>query len=889
MQLFQMKTSPHLRFETSPAPPTVLDGADIFLRSRWLGVLGFCSLLVLGGSPLKAQAEPAAQPAASETALLPESDLKELLGPIALYPDALIAMILPASTIPSDIVLGARYIEKKGDPALADQQPWDDSVRSLARYPDVLLWMNENLEWTAAVGEAFVAQPADVMNVLQKLRAVARANGNLKDTPEQKVVVEKEVIRIVPAEPEVIYVPQYDPQVVYVESYSTAPLITFGVGWAVGSWLSFDCDWWSRSIYRGNWCGWNTLPVWRGPSIGIGIGSGWGWGGWNNGWNNCWNNGWNNGWNNRWNNAGNGNWNNDWNNRGRNQGSFNDFRAQQTTINNSVNNNNVNVVNIDTASASAWRPSARSQREFSNRQRNQTGNARFVGPRQAGADRLDGADRPSDRPVNLGGTPRGGSFGRPGRDGSNNVAALPRPSRLEGSGRPDRDNAIRPVSGGSRGPGGIRPGGGSGGSDAGSPQSPLETPTGDVVTEPAVAGPVTPGDAAGRGPGRRPGSPNNDLPAADGTTRPSAPSRGERPGSGNVRPPNRQGEVPQDPSLAPVGGETPSRPAPRAPSDRERPGVSPGSVSPSTPDRPDGLSPARPQMRQRPVPSAPAPAVREPSTRPQRSVSPTSPERPGAPTQRPQTQQRPAPGQSPAVSERPAPMQNNGTPSAPERSGSQAPRSQQRPVPTQAPVTRERPEPPQRSEAPSAPGRPSAPAPAPRTQIQQRPAPTQAPAIRQPSAPPQRSEAPSAPSRPSAPTPRSQMQQRPAPAQAPAMRQPSPQQRSVAPSAPSRPSTPAPRSQMQQRPAPQQRSVASPAPSRQSAPAPRSEMQQRPAPARAPASREAPQRQAAPQRAEQPRRQQAAPTAQRPPQQPAQRPTRSRPSPETGEDGSPGR
>ena len=651
MQLFQMKTSPHLRFETSPAPPTVRDGADIFLRSRWLGVLGFCSLLVLGGSPLKAQAEPAAQPAASETALLPESDLKELLGPIALYPDALIAMILPASTIPSDIVLGARYIEKKGDPALADQQPWDDSVRSLARYPDVLLWMNENLEWTAAVGEAFVAQPADVMNVLQKLRAVARANGNLKDTPEQKVVVEKEVIRIVPAEPEVIYVPQYDPQVVYVESYSTAPLITFGVGWAVGSWLSFDCDWWSRSIYRGNWCGWNTLPVWRGPSIGIGIGSGWGWGGWNNGWNNCWNNGWNNGWNNRWNNAGNGNWNNDWNNRGRNQGSFNDFRAQQTTINNSVNNNNVNVVNIDTASASAWRPSARSQREFSNRQRNQTGNARFVGPRQAGADRLDGADRPSDRPVNLGGTPRGGSFGRPGRDGSNNVAALPRPSRLEGSGRPDRDNAIRPVSGGSRGPGGIRPGGGSGGSDAGSPQSPLETPTGDVVTDPAVAGPVTPGDAAGRGPGRRPGSPNNDLPAADGTTRPSAPSRGERPGSGNVRPPNRQGEVPQDPSLAPVGGETPSRPAPRAPSDRERPGVSPGSVSPSTPDRPDGLSPARPQMRQRPVPSAPAPAVREPSTRPQRSVSPTSPERPGAPTQRPQTQQRPAPGQSPAVSE----------------------------------------------------------------------------------------------------------------------------------------------------------------------------------------------------------------------------------------------
>lgn len=185
---------------------------------------------------------------------LNSAELAELLGPIALYPDALVALILPAATVPSDVVLGARYIRSNGDPDRVDNQPWDESVRALVRYPDVLSWMNENLEWTASVGEAFVEQPADVMNAIQSLRAQAQAVGNLKDTSQQRVVVREEVIRIIPADPEIIYVPRYDPEVVFVETLDpVVPLLTrakrkmrkflnsgCASGWGVGG--SFGCE-----------------------------------------------------------------------------------------------------------------------------------------------------------------------------------------------------------------------------------------------------------------------------------------------------------------------------------------------------------------------------------------------------------------------------------------------------------------------------------------------------------------------------------------------------------------------------------------------------------------------------------------------------------------------
>ena len=141
------------------------------------GRSGFIAFLILFSSFLsalvQAQAPPPAPPAPSEQNPPPQQlsaeELNGLLAPIALYPDALIALILPASTVPTDLVLAARYVASNGDPAQVANQPWDDSVKSLVRYPDVLKWMDQNLEWTTAVGEAFVGQPADVMNSIQRL------------------------------------------------------------------------------------------------------------------------------------------------------------------------------------------------------------------------------------------------------------------------------------------------------------------------------------------------------------------------------------------------------------------------------------------------------------------------------------------------------------------------------------------------------------------------------------------------------------------------------------------------------------------------------------------------------------------------------------------------
>jgi len=190
------------------------------------------------------------------------------MAPIALYPDPMIALILPASTVPSDVVLAARYTSSKGDLDKIEGKPWDDSVKALVHYPDVIQYMDQNLEWTTNVGEAFIAQPTDVMNSIQQLRERAKAAGNLKDTPQQTVVVKEEKIIIMPAEPNVIYVPQYNPSVVYVSAPvpPVTPLITFGVGLAVGAWLNHDCDWYNHGIYVGPWnagYGWGNRPVYN--------------------------------------------------------------------------------------------------------------------------------------------------------------------------------------------------------------------------------------------------------------------------------------------------------------------------------------------------------------------------------------------------------------------------------------------------------------------------------------------------------------------------------------------------------------------------------------------------------------------------------------------------
>jgi hypothetical protein len=207
------------------------------------------------------------QPAAADQGpRLPTEELEKILAPIALYPDALLAQMLPAATFPLQIVQAARWLRAKPDMSKLQDQPWDPSVLALCNYPEIIYMMDKDLDWTNALGTAFLEQQEDVMNAIQDLRRQAEASGALKSTPEQTVSTEQGAIIIAPAQPEVIYVPQYNPQVVYVtqpaqtvvvqEGVSTgavvaASAISFGVGFALGAWLNTDCNWHYHSVV---WC-----------------------------------------------------------------------------------------------------------------------------------------------------------------------------------------------------------------------------------------------------------------------------------------------------------------------------------------------------------------------------------------------------------------------------------------------------------------------------------------------------------------------------------------------------------------------------------------------------------------------------------------------------------
>lgn len=192
---------------------------------------------------------PAQTPTETPERLRTPEELERLLSPIALYPDSLIALILPAASEPSDIVLAARMVAANASQEQINAQPWEESVKTLTRYPTVLAWMDTNLLWTRDVGEAFLVQPADVMNAIQNLRRVARTNGLLFDTPQQRVVLEDDFIYLLPADDNVIYVPSYDPEVLILRRPYFGTFITFGIGFSFGDWLRYDCDWHHRSVW----------------------------------------------------------------------------------------------------------------------------------------------------------------------------------------------------------------------------------------------------------------------------------------------------------------------------------------------------------------------------------------------------------------------------------------------------------------------------------------------------------------------------------------------------------------------------------------------------------------------------------------------------------------
>src|SRR5271169_6053994 len=207
-------------------------------------------------------------PRASQT---PEQ-LQQLVAPIALYPDSLVAQILAASTFPEQVVEADRWLQAhpdlKGDALgqAVDQQPWDPSVKALTAFPSVLGNMDKNLSWTSSLGDAYYNQGQDVMNAIQEMRQRAQQAGTLKSTPQQTVITQDSTIVVEPANPEVVYVPAYDPWVVYGDPivawpgwypypgiWYDGPYLSWGIGFEIGWFGGFGWGWghWGFDWYHG--------------------------------------------------------------------------------------------------------------------------------------------------------------------------------------------------------------------------------------------------------------------------------------------------------------------------------------------------------------------------------------------------------------------------------------------------------------------------------------------------------------------------------------------------------------------------------------------------------------------------------------------------------------
>ena len=196
--------------------------------------------------------------------------LDNLLSPIALYPDPLLAQLFVAKTFPDQVEEAARYVRAYGQNGLDDQN-WDVSVRAVAHYPTVVEMMADKIDWTTSVGQAYVNQSTDVASSVQRLRHMARSAGNLQSSEQQEVLEHDDYIAITPYQPQYIYVPVYDPAIIYYRRPYWGPALTFGIGFPIGAWLNLDFRW----GYGGGWGG-----VYY---------TGWRQGGWGR---DCWNCGW---------------------------------------------------------------------------------------------------------------------------------------------------------------------------------------------------------------------------------------------------------------------------------------------------------------------------------------------------------------------------------------------------------------------------------------------------------------------------------------------------------------------------------------------------------------------------------------------------------------------
>jgi hypothetical protein len=237
-------------------------------------LLTMCPEALLAYQDAQAGAPPADQPQAPARAPQTPDQLQQLVAPLALYPDSLVAQILAASTYPEQVVEADRWVQAnpnlKGDDLAkaVDQQNWDPSVKALTAFPTVLANMDKNISWTSSLGDAYYNQGQDVMDAVQAMRQRAEQAGNLKSTPQQQVTTQGSSIVIQPANPTVVYVPAYDPWVVYGGPIAPwpywypvpgiwfgGPYLSFGAGFGIGffggygwGWGRWGFDWGNRAI-----------------------------------------------------------------------------------------------------------------------------------------------------------------------------------------------------------------------------------------------------------------------------------------------------------------------------------------------------------------------------------------------------------------------------------------------------------------------------------------------------------------------------------------------------------------------------------------------------------------------------------------------------------------
>ncbi len=180
------------------------------------GYKTLCLLIAFAIWPATANAQEPVE-GTEDLAVLSAAELEVLIGPIALYPDDLLAIVLPASTFPFQIVEAGRFLKKlENDSSLRPDDDWDDSVVALTNYPEVIELLNEDLDWTWRLGEAVVSQQSELIAAVEKFRDRAYAAGNLKSDEYQNVTEEDGIIEITPVQEDVIYVPYYEPARVVV-------------------------------------------------------------------------------------------------------------------------------------------------------------------------------------------------------------------------------------------------------------------------------------------------------------------------------------------------------------------------------------------------------------------------------------------------------------------------------------------------------------------------------------------------------------------------------------------------------------------------------------------------------------------------------------------------